>query len=138
MISIDFECKQGHRFEGYFKDHEAYKTQLDGKLIACPLCETTEINRKYTGCSIQAKSSETSRLEKRHPNLFDTIRAVNQFVRDNFEDVGKDFVNSARAIHYGLEEERNIFGESSIEEMEELHAEGISIFPLINVEDLEN
>jgi hypothetical protein len=138
MISIDFECRQGHRFEGCFKDHDAYQLQHDRHLIACPICESTEISRKYTGCSIQARSSELSKFEKQQPNLFEVIRTFNQFVRNNFEYVGKDFVDVARAIHYGIEEQRNIYGEPSREEVEELYEEGVSILPLIDIEDMEN
>ncbi|OHD67139.1 MAG: hypothetical protein A2W19_03820 [Spirochaetes bacterium RBG_16_49_21] len=138
MISIDFECGRCHRFEGYFKDYQAFKAQLEGKLIACPLCESTEVTRKYTGCSIQAKSSDPAKIEKQNPNLFDTIKAFNRFVRDHFENVGRDFTDMARAIHCGLDEERNIYGEASSEEVKDLLEDGISVMPLIDVEDMMN
>ena len=138
MISIDFECSMGHRFEGFFNDYDAYKSQLDRKLVSCPLCESTEVTRKYSGCSIQAKPSEISKIEKQHPNIFDTIKALNQFVRDNFENVGKDFADIARAMHYGVEEERTIYGDSTYEEARELLEEGIDVLPLLDVDDREN
>ncbi len=138
MISIDFECTQGHRFEGFFKDHETYQSQHDQKLIACPICETKEISRKYTGCSIQRRPSEISKFEKRQPNLFEAIRKFNEFVRNNFEYVGKDFAETARAIHYGFEEQKNIYGEPSGKEIEELFDEGINMVPLVDIEDMEN
>jgi hypothetical protein len=138
MISLDFECDRGHRFEGYFNDYEAYKSQLDRKIIVCPLCESTSVTRKFTGCSIQAKPTDASRIEKMNPNLFDAIRAFNRFVRDNYENVGQDFADTARAMHYGFEEQRNIYGESSLDEIEELREEGIGIVPLLNIEDIEN
>jgi hypothetical protein len=138
MISIDFECGQGHRFEGYFNDYEAYREQLAKKLISCPLCDSAEVTRKYTGCSIQAKPTELAKIEKRHPDLFDAINAFNRFVRDNFENAGTEFADMARAMHLGLEEERNIYGEATTEEVKELLEEGIGVMPLIDVEDMVN
>jgi len=138
MISIDFECGQGHRFEGYFNDYDAYKDQLAKKLISCPLCESVEVTRKYTGCSIQAKPSELAQIEKKHPDLFDAISALNHFVRDNFEHVGAEFADASRAMHFGLEEERNIYGEATSEEVKELLEDGIGVMPLIDVEDMVN
>jgi hypothetical protein len=138
MISIDFECGQGHRFEGFFNDYDAYKSQLERKLVSCPLCESTEVTRKYSGCSIQTKSSDIAKIEKQHPNIFNTIKAFNQFVKDNFENVGRDFAQVARAIHYGIEEKRYIYGESSLQETKELLEDGINIVPLIDIDNLEN
>jgi hypothetical protein len=138
MISIDFECSNMHRFEGHFSDHDAYERQLELKMIACPVCDTHDVKRIYTGCSIHARASETSRLEKLQPNMFEAIKAFNQYVRENFENVGRDFADMARAMHYGIEKERNIFGESTLEEIEELRKEDISVLPLIDVDKIEN
>jgi hypothetical protein len=138
MISIDFECSNMHRFEGHFSDHDAYTRQLDHKMIACPICNTRDVKRIYTGCSIRTKTSEISRIEKLHPNIFDAIKAFNKYVQDNFENVGRGFADTARAIHYGIEKERNIYGESTLNEIEELLKEDISILPLIDLDKIEN
>jgi hypothetical protein len=138
MISIDFECSNRHRFEGHFSDHDAYTQQLERKMIACPICETTDVKRIYTGCSIHARTSELSRIEKLNPTIFDAMKALNKYVRENFENVGRDFADIARAIHYGIEKERNIYGESTLEEIEELRKEDINILPLIDIDTIEN
>lgn len=138
MISIDFECANMHRFEGHFSDHDAYTHQLERKMIACPVCDTRDVKRIYTGCSIHARTSEISRIEKQHQNIFEAIKAFNMYVRENFENVGRDFPDIARAIHYGIEKERTIYGESTLEEIEELRKEDISIVPLVDVDNIEN
>jgi len=55
MITIDFECKKQHKFEGIFKDYAAFKEQHESLKIQCPLCGTDEIKRIFTGCSIQSR-----------------------------------------------------------------------------------
>jgi len=51
-------------------------------------------------------------------------------VMSNTEDVGKNFAEEARKMHYGESEERNIRGKASFEETQELLDEGIDVLPL--------
>ena len=51
-------------------------------------------------------------------------------VMANPEDVGKNFAEEARKMHYGESEERNIRGKASFEETQDLLDEGIDVLPL--------
>jgi hypothetical protein len=53
-----------------------------------------------------------------------------QHVMANTEDVGQDFAEEARKMHYGETEERNIRGQISLEETHSLLEEGIPVMPL--------
>ncbi|HPI13461.1 MAG TPA: DUF1178 family protein [Spirochaetota bacterium] len=130
MISFDLECANEHRFEGVFKDYESFASQMERGLVACPYCESVEIKRLFSGCSIQARPATAPLSERRGPNMFEILRMIEGYVRENFENVGSDFAETARAIHYGAEEERNIYGQSTREEIDELLEEGISVTPL--------
>ncbi|MFN4897520.1 MAG: DUF1178 family protein [Burkholderiales bacterium] len=48
----------------------------------------------------------------------------------NTEDVGQNFAEEARKMHYGESEERNIRGQASMEETQDLLEEGIEVMPL--------
>ncbi len=138
MISIDFECGGGHRFEGCFRDHGAFTEQFGKGMVRCPVCDSAGVKRIYTGCSIQARSVSRNSEETKHLSLLETICRINSYVRDNFENVGRDFADTARSIHYGREEARNIYGESTSGEIKELVDEGVGVFPLPDVEKLNN
>ena len=138
MITIDFECANGHRFEGNFSDYESFSSQQDADMIACPLCSTTDVKRIYTGCSIRPRQSAPVKTEQKSPGIFEAIRSINRYVRENFENVGRDFPDAARAMHYGIEEERQIYGESTPQEISELVEEGISLLPLVDIDGIEN
>jgi len=137
MISFDLECSRNHRFEGVFKDYESFNSQLSDGMVRCPFCDDTEIRRLFTGCSIQAKSSVPAE-QGAAPNMFQMMKMVRRYVMENFEHVGRDFPEIARAIHYGDREEKNIYGETNQEEIRELLEEGIGVMPLPDVEKLEN
>ena len=54
------------------------------------------------------------------------LRKMREHVEKNFENVGERFPEEARRIHYGEADEREIFGQASLEEAKELVEEGIS------------
>lgn len=140
MISFDLECEKQHRFEGYFKDYDSFDNQLQKKMIACPVCDSTDVKRLFTGCSIQAQGSGVSKADDALSkiNVFEILRMIRSYVENNFENVGKDFSEKARAIYYGIEEERNIYGEATPQETKELIDEGIGVMPVPAVEKIEN
>jgi hypothetical protein len=57
-------------------------------------------------------------------------------VMANTEDVGPQFAEEARKIHYGEREERNIRGQATREETEALLDEGIDVMALPVPENL--
>ncbi len=138
MITIDFECKNQHKFEGCFSDYEAYKKQQEKGIIRCPLCNNNEIRRIFTGCSIQARRASGKNIEKRNPGFLERLNEFNKFVKENFEDVGDSFAEKARAIHYGIEEDKNIYGKATPVETKELLEEGIGFLPVVDTEKIIN
>ena len=141
MISFDLECSNEHRFEGTFKDFKAFDEQLKKNMINCPICQDSKIKRLYTGCSIQAGSSSKEndiQIKNDTSNIFEAIKMAREFVVNNFENVGKEFADTARAIHYGVEEERNIYGESTHEEVKDPIDEGVNVISIPSIDKIEN
>jgi len=58
------------------------------------------------------------------------IRTLRQAVMSEGTDVGANFAEEARRIHYGEAEPRGIYGQADLEEARELVEEGIKILPL--------
>lgn len=138
MISFDLECDKGHRFEGIFKDYPSFEDQIQRKIVACPLCNSTDVKRLFSGCSIQARPVSKISSDKTSRTFFEMVKELKSYVESNFENVGREFPEIARAIYYGAEEPRGIYGESSMEEIKELAEEGIPVLPLPDVEKIEN
>lgn len=66
------------------------------------------------------------------------MRRVKAYVEQNFDDVGSEFSEEARKIHYGESEERGIYGQASSDDIEELLDEGIDIMPLPKLPELDS
>lgn len=124
MIAYDIQCVNGHAFEGWFEDSDAYQTQKKKGLIGCPVCNDTQVSRIPSTFAIKSRSVATgSSLQGK--NLKKMGKEIIDFVEKNFDDVGCDFAKEALKIHYGVEEPRNIRGISTKEEEKMLKEEGI-------------
>jgi hypothetical protein len=75
-----------------------------------------------------------SSLAQVHPETAEMVQEawmkMVKHVIANTEDVGQNFAEEARKIHYGESEERNIRGQASVEETKDLLEEGIDVLPL--------
>ena len=75
-----------------------------------------------------------SGLAQVHPEAAEMVQEawmkMVKHVIANTEDVGQNFAEEARKMHYGESEERNIRGQASIEETKDLLEEGIEVMPL--------
>ncbi|MDM8524041.1 DUF1178 family protein [Desulfococcaceae bacterium HSG8] len=129
MIVFDLQCSNGHTFEGWFEDGEAYEEQKEKSLIACPACNDTSVFKLPSAFAIKSSpvKEETSGHEK---NMAEISKKLSEFVDKNFDDVGCDFAKEALKIHYGASEPRNIKGTSTKEEEKTLKEEGIEFFKI--------
>ena len=59
---------------------------------------------------------------------------INEYIRENYEDVGSNFTKQALKMHYGEMEERNIKGTATLAETTELKEEGVKVFPLPDID----
>ncbi len=133
MITYDLKCGNGHKFEGWFANREAFETQRDEALISCPLCESRKIEKVPSAFAVHL-SHDTS--VKEGATAADTramsyIRAVSEFVDVNFEDVGDKFADEALKMHRGEKDNRSIRGTSTEAEEEDLKDEGVEFLKVV-------
>ena len=80
--------------------------------------------------SISSGRQKTDGLKQKKDKVEMILNKVRKHVENNFDYVGDKFADEARAIHYGDKEEREIYGETSIDDAMELIEEGINVEPL--------
>lgn len=123
MIKYDLICKNGHGFEGWFSNSQDYDAQRSKRLVQCPECGSAKIDK-----AIMSPAVATARKQKAMLN--DIAGKIRKEISENCEDVGDQFAEHARAIHYGEQEERGIYGKATQKEAVELAQEGIAVSPL--------
>jgi hypothetical protein len=141
MIVYDLECEHGHRFEGWFGSPADYEQQLAGKLLSCPMCHSGNVVRRpsasyvNTGAaekpSTENKRSSSVSVLQQYANISpDVVAKVIEHIVNNTEDVGSQFPEEARKIHYNEAPERHIRGTASPKDVESLREEGIEVVSL--------
>lgn len=137
MVIYDLMCDAEHRFEGWFKSADDYQQQRERGLLSCPMCSSEAVRKIPSASYVQtARSKEPAAAKESHtggvvptvdPKVMQKIR---EFVESHTDDVGQQFAEEARKMHYGETEHRPIRGEASLDEVVELHQEGIDALPV--------
>ena len=168
MILFDIKCSEGHVFEAWFQNNDAYEKQAASDLIECPLCGCTKVSKSLMAPNIPAKGKSDDFSESLPTNehsdhrvmvsahskstnevssedvkraiehMHNTMAKFRQQVEKSCEYVGKNFADEARKIHYGEGEKRGIYGETTVRETEELIEEGIEILPVPGSDKLDS
>ena len=146
MKVLDLQCQHHHSFEGWFGSEDDFQSQ-------CPFCSDHHITKmlsaprlNLSGASQSHSHSENLTSEQTDSNAVTTTTSSSaalmpveaqqawmhmvQHVLSNTEDVGGQFAEEARKMHYGETPERAIRGQVSREETSALLEEGIQVMPL--------
>ncbi|QLH40480.1 MAG: DUF1178 family protein [Defluviicoccus sp.] len=141
MILFDLICSGGHRFEAWFKSGDAFEWQQQDDAIQCPICGDRSVVKAPMAPRLALGAAEPGGAgtdggepdggESLTPDAVSMMREVLGHLRRRVEEtcsyVGPAFPEEARRIHYGECESRDIYGEASSEQAEELRDEGIEI-----------
>ncbi|MDO9417905.1 DUF1178 family protein [Pararhizobium sp.] len=134
MIRYTLSCKRGHEFEGWFASGEDFDRQAAKALVTCPVCGSGSIEKRLMTPSVStARKKEATQsmvMSQAHSAAMGKLREMVNHIKENAEDVGDQFANEARKIHYGEAEARGIMGKATPEEAREMLDEGIEIAPL--------
>lgn len=138
MKVLDLQCAQRHVFEGWFGSEEDFSSQCDRGLVTCPVCGDAVITKMLSAPRLNLGNSRelasATRDLENTPTLEQTLQtawmAVARHVVATTEDVGSNFAEEARKIHYGEVKERGIRGQASRADTESLIEEGIAVMPL--------
>ncbi|SDT33751.1 DUF1178 family protein [Bradyrhizobium canariense] len=153
MIHYNLRCERGHAFESWFQSSSAYESQEKRKLVNCPLCGSTKVERAIMAPQIVSRktrdnavapaaapvpapstdvatTASTPLMMAQERELRTKLKELRDHIVKNADNVGERFPNEARKMHYGDIEHRPIYGEASPEEARSLIDEGIEVSPL--------
>ena len=143
MIVFNLSCTYGHEFDGWFRSAEDFERQAQSVLVECPLCGDTHITKRLSAPRLNMGASDVAPALPPATGPQEVMRAsmmpglqehmlqqFKAFVRANTENVGKQFAETARRMHYGEESHRNIRGRVSPDEASALSEEGIETVSL--------
>lgn len=147
MIRYALRCARGHEFESWFQSSSAYDSQHKRGLVTCPACDSTKVEKAIMAPRIARKgkskpapqpiaapaedaASTSLVMAPQERELVTKLKELRDHVLKNADNVGKEFPDEARKMHYGDIEHRAIYGEATTEEARALIDEGVEVAPL--------
>ncbi|MBR69894.1 MAG: hypothetical protein CMN51_02660 [SAR116 cluster bacterium] len=159
MIKYQLICDKSHEFEGWFGDSATFESQQESGLLTCPVCGSADVRRALMAPNLASPKTRKTDLAEQQPSaqpepqpqpqapqqasaalppaaarkmqeLMSEMRALQTKIREECRDVGNDFAEEARKIHYGEVEPEGIYGQATAEEREALDEEGIEIMDM--------
>lgn len=158
MIKYQLICEEKHEFEGWFGDSAAFESQQDSGLLTCPSCGSATVRRALMAPNLASPKTRKSAPPLQTPDtpgasspgapavpgfaalpeeaarrmhaLMSEMRALQSKIKDECRDVGDEFAEEARKIHYGEVEPEGIYGQATKEEREALDEEGIAVMDI--------
>lgn len=137
MIVFDLICDEEHQFEGWFRNSEEFEDQVETGLLTCPICGSEHVTKMLSPSRLNFGKMEKQAMDLMsiQSDAQQLLARINKYVNTHFEDVGSEFAEEARKIHYGDTDERNIRGTTTLDEAHDLYEEGIEIFPIMPSDD---
>jgi hypothetical protein len=157
MIKYQLVCDQNHEFEGWFQASAAFDAQAESGLLRCPLCDSDQVKRALMTPNLaspkrrkaieppladlapkpanptlaqQLAPPTESEQVKAFGAALAKLRQLQQKITKDCRDVGDNFAEEARKIHYGEAEADGIYGRTTHEEREALEDEGIDVLDM--------
>ncbi len=139
MKVLDLYCGNGHTFEGWFGSGEDFQAQTAIGQVECPACGNAHITKKLSAPRLNLGATRPHELQPLPSPAATALVSEDTFTTAlmvaakallaGTDDVGSQFAQEARRIHYGDAEARGIRGTSTRDEAMELLDEGIAILP---------
>lgn len=143
MIKYQLQCEDGHQFEGWFPSSDAFEKQKKRGFVSCAICGINKVDRAIMAPTVARTDRDLSGgppewvTDVPAPLVSDEERALRKRLAElraemikDADDVGENFAEEARKIHFGESELRQIYGRTTVADARDLLDEGIGVLPL--------
>ena len=140
MIKYNLQCKNKNEFESWFSSSKEFEKLISKKMVECIYCKSKEVKKSIMSPLVLNKEEKTKK--EKSSSEFKKIQKelikIRKFVEKNFENVGKNFSREVRNVYYDNRKNKNIYGQATPEETEELKEDGIEVASIPWVDKNEN
>lgn len=131
MIRYSLTCDNAHEFEGWFSEGADFDRQVATGFLTCPVCHSAAVSKLLMAPSVSTARKkdemQTLAMDAMRREALEKLKEAVAAVKANSEDVGTQFPEEARKIHYGEADARGIIGQATFDEAQALLEEGIEI-----------
>ena len=138
MIKYNLVCECGKDFESWFSSSTEYDVLKKRKLVNCIYCNSTSVKKSIMSPNLPVKSQKKSKKVQLEQNIKKQLLNFRRYIEKNCKNVGDNFPQEARNIHYDKKTSKGIYGKATSEETSELIEEGIEIATIPWIDKSEN
>ena len=138
MIKYNLICECGQTFESWFSSSDKFDVLNKKKLINCIYCESASVKKSVMAPNLTSKSNKFLDKTKSEKNINKQLLKLRKYIEKNCKDVGKNFPQEARRVHYDKKTSKGVYGKATAEETAELLEEGIEVTTIPWIKKTEN
>ena len=140
MIKYNLKCKNKHEFESWFLDSKEFEKLKSKKIIECIFCKTKSVEKSIMAPSVlsQEQKQKDKKSTKYIKKIQKDLSKMRNFIEKNFEYVGNNFPREVRNVYYDKRKNKNIYGQATPEETQELEEEGIELATIPWIDNKKN
>ena len=138
MIKYNLVCECGKVFESWFSSSNEYDSLKKKKLINCIYCDSAKIKKSVMAPNLSSKSNKILNKSKFEKKVTKQLYEFRKYIEKNCRDVGSNFPQEARKIHYDKKNSKGIYGKATSQETSELLEEGIDVVTIPWIDKSEN
>tara|TARA_B110000438_G_C15649640_1_gene578979 strand:+ start:378 stop:794 length:417 start_codon:yes stop_codon:yes gene_type:complete len=127
MIKYNLICKCKNSFESWFSSSSEFDILCKKKLVKCIYCESSSVKKTLMAPNLKSKSNKVFKKTNIEKNIKRQLTNFRKYIEKNCTDVGENFTQEARSIHYDKKTSKGIYGRATAEETSELLEEGIEV-----------
>ena len=128
MMVFDLICANKHTFEAWVKDSKSFEQLRRKGEVECPACGDGQVEKALMAPAVATSKKRTEAAKANAAMAVEAMQVLGkmrQHVEENCDYVGTEFAEEARKIHYGETEKRDIYGEATKAEADNLSEEGV-------------
>ncbi len=149
MIRYSLICDKQHTFDSWFPDSAAFDKQVKRKLVTCPQCHSAKVekaimaprittSKKRSAAAVEAPAdvavpaapAPVAMVSPQELEVRTKLKELRDHLVKNSDNVGQQFAEQARKMHYGEIEHRSIYGVATPDDAKSLAEEGIEFHPI--------
>jgi len=127
MIKYNLKCKCGESFESWFSSSSEFDSLKKSNLVNCIFCNSHHVDKDIMSPNLPGKSNKKTTTKNLDSNIKLELSKLRRFIEKNCKNVGENFPQEARSIHYDKKTSKGIYGKATPEETAELLEEGIDV-----------
>jgi hypothetical protein len=142
MIVYKLICKDCEiSFDSWFSSLKEYEKLKKKKFIKCHACNSLNVEKTLMSPSILRIKNNTkiNNQNQKYKERTKTSLEYQNFIKKNFDNVGKKFAYEARSMHYNNKKtSKGIYGTATREDLKELNEEGIEVKKIFWIKNIIN